>query len=70
MSDNIDIRYSEAQRKRLSAETTISSNQSTKEAMSEDRKLSADNFSRSAGSWEGLVDPEALIEAIYASRKI
>ena len=70
MSDNTDIRSSEAQRKELSAETTISSKQSTKEPMSEDRKLSADGFSRSAGSWKGLVDPEALIEVIYASRRI
>ena len=70
MSDNTDIRSSEAQRKELSAETTISSRQSTQEAMPEDRKLSVDGFSRSAESWKGLIDLKALIEAIYASRRI
>jgi hypothetical protein len=69
MSDEADIRSLEVHWKELLPETTISAKQSIKEPMSEDRELSADGFSRSAGSWKGLVDPEALIAATYASRR-
>lgn len=33
-------------------------------------KTSKDAFSRSAGSWKGLVDPERLIRDIYVNRLV
>ena len=69
MIDKVDVLWLEKQEKYSFAEVAIDLKERAKESTSRKTETAEDGFSRSAGSWQGLIDSEKLIADVYASRE-